>query len=404
MISEDELWGFTPDRWIALDQSSRADWYPALPHEVTLMRTSVDVLRMACSHQGHQRERAILDVARHPVLWPLLAIRAVDWVPQVRTYARHILTQVATRPEAPARLIPTAVRLRHRKGGREVLDLLPFGAHADFDDATMRFVVEELIARGDDAALRDLNATMTAPAALLRAATHLLGRDDPEPFLTSRFAQIRAAALVRLPHRAGGFLDDPSKLVRLTAQGLVRRAGGDPARFYRDELSTPASIEGLGESGTPADAALVIPFLRHPRAKVRAAAAKALRGWSRHDEVTALIHDPSARVVAQASRSRMTTGAPASFDLIDPAHPVHVRRAGYRLLISADPWTRLKTDLLLLDDPDFGTTAYTDLRVWCDRIAVKLFRPCPDELRGELDDLLKKAPGELRRRVAWALT
>ncbi|WP_030453246.1 hypothetical protein [Herbidospora cretacea] len=406
-VPESRLWELTPGTWIALDESIRSGHYLQAPRDVMLMRRPVHVLLMACSSRGEFRERAIPQLARHPVLWPLLVVRALDWAGPVRDYARHILVNVATRPEAARRLIPIAMRLRGRIGGPDLLDLLrrviALDAHADFDGPTMRLVVEELIRRDDVEAVRGLHERMTAPGALLRAAMYLIERSDPEPFLRSPFAQVRARALVLAPHRGGEFLGDRSKIVRLTAQGLVRRAGGDPAPWYRTGLGSAVSILGLGESGGPADADRVVPFLRDRRARVRAAAVIALRVWGRHDDVAPLIRDPSARVVRQVAKSLRAAGAPPDFGLVDRANPPHVRRAGHRLLVAADPWTRLKADLLLLDDPDLADVASTDLRVWCDQVLVALYRSCPEALREELAGLLPKAPQELRARAEWVL-
>nr|WP_062331292.1 hypothetical protein [Herbidospora sakaeratensis] len=407
VVPESRLWELTAGMWIDLDASIRSGHYLQAPRDVTLMRRPGHVLLMACSSRGEFRERAIPQLARHPVLWPLLVVRALDWAGPVRDYARHILVNVATRPEAARRVIPTAVRLRGRRGGADLLDLLrpviPLDGHADFDGPTMRLVVEELIRRGDDEAVRGLHERMTAPGALLRAAAYLIERSDPEPFLGSPFAPIRVRALVLAPHQGGEFLNDRSKIVRLTAQGLVRRAGGDPAPWYRARLGSAVSILGLGESGGPADAELVVPFLGDARARVRAAAVAALRVWGRHDDVAPLVRDPSARVVRQVVKSLRAATAAPDFSLLDRVNPPHVRRAGHRLLAAADPWTRLKADLLLLDDPDLAAVASADLRVWCDRVLVALYRPCPEALREELAGLLPKAPEELRARAEWVL-
>ncbi|WP_066361455.1 HEAT repeat domain-containing protein [Herbidospora mongoliensis] len=343
----------TPEEWCVLDAGFRSgyhvneDRHSAFGIRLTL--SLADIVVMACSRNGRHRERALAKVARNVDLWPLLVIRSLDWADPVRHHARRLLAEVAVKPGAVDRLLPIAVLLRRRQGGE-------------------------------------------------------IEGDDPAPFLRSRMGRVRARALARLPDRAPEFLDDRSRVVRLTAQWAIRQAGGDPALHYRADLAGRVAIEGLGECGDRGDAPLVIPFLRDPRPRTRQAAARTLRNWGVHEELAAYIRDPSARVVAQVVKSMRATGAQVSFDLLDRVNPAHVRRAGHRLLINGDSWTRLRADLLSIGDPDFGDNALSDLDEWCERVAPTLYQPCPEELRRELRSLVRHAPERHRRLLAWVLT
>jgi hypothetical protein len=91
--------------------------------------------------------------------------------------------------------------------------------------------------------------------------------------LTSRTALVRAEALRAMPATAPqvalAVLTDRHRLVRAVAQDAVRRAGGDPAVRHRDLIAqsppAPAVIAGLGETGDTHDAALIRPWLSHPK-------------------------------------------------------------------------------------------------------------------------------------------
>ncbi|MCL7424861.1 hypothetical protein [Streptomyces sp. YS415] len=101
--------------------------------------------------------------------------------------------------------------------------------------------------------------------------------------LHSREMRVRSAAIDRLrdaelvPH-----LTDPSAAIRAAVCRRLRAEGDDPRARYRalcvDSTAVePAAVSGLGEQGTPDDAALLHPLTRHPQAAVRARALSALR-------------------------------------------------------------------------------------------------------------------------------
>ena len=153
--------------------------------------------------------------------------------------------------------------------------------------------------------------------------------------------------------------------MRAVAQAAVRRAGGDPADSYRQHLRTApvpdsGAIAGLGETGTRQDASLIRPSLAHPLPRGRAEAVRALRRLEAATPGTigALLEDPSAAVTRQVVAALRLLAAGLDIDhlrtLLGAAQPTHVRIAAYRLLREHDVWTRLRTDLELINDTHPG--------------------------------------------------
>ncbi|WP_214409292.1 HEAT repeat domain-containing protein [Sphaerisporangium fuscum] len=216
-------------------------------------------------------------------------------------------------------------------------------------------------------------------------------------------------ALVRLGHAepALGFLADPASRVRLTAQWGVRRGGGDPAEPYRRRLSASTTgspvrgarelLAGLGDCGGREDAALVRPYLRDPRPRVRAEAVRTLLRLGDTAGLAVLLEDPAPVVVRnvvealRGSDERFPTRRLRA--LLAPGRPRHVRLAAYRLLRERDAWTRVEADLLLVTDQDetLKDRARTDLATWFAKDAARQFMRGPDRVRGDLEALLPGA-------------
>ncbi|XVQ84253.1 HEAT repeat domain-containing protein [Microbispora siamensis] len=123
-------------------------------------------------------------------------------------------------------------------------------------------------------------------------------------------------ALVRLgaPQHGERMLGDGSPVVRLTAQWAVRRAGGDPAEFYRRLLDERPGhglrhlIAGLGECGISSDAPIVLPYLADESPRVRAEAVRAACRLGARADLAAMLVDPApvvVRHVAEALRDAL---------------------------------------------------------------------------------------------------
>ncbi|MEV4682303.1 hypothetical protein [Streptomyces kurssanovii] len=144
----------------------------------------------------------------------------------------------------------------------------------------------------------------------------LLACSDGHSFLdllcSARDSAVHAVAVGRLRSagrgdEVGRHLTDPSASVRAVACREFRSAGGDPRTHYQELCAdpravTPAAVVGLAEQRCPADAVLLQPLTRHPRAEVRARALAAVRmlGGLPDDAMPVFADDPDPRVRATA--------------------------------------------------------------------------------------------------------
>jgi hypothetical protein len=174
-------------------------------------------------------------------------------------------------------------------------------------------------------------------------------------------------------------LADRSALVRATARFYLKPHGVDSAGIYRQLLAadadavTPGAIAGLAEVGSAADTNVILPFLGHPRVKIRVEAIRALQAIAaaiNADDMLALIEENrSPAVTRQATTAILARGAGVDVDrllaLLEPDRPVPVRLAARNLLASRDSAWRLAVNVMLLSDPDEAVAmrATSDLRV-----------------------------------------
>jgi HEAT repeat protein len=415
------LSGASPSLWRNLDLAARRtwwdipDWARTARERIGLGDPSVLALVVASFHPtGYVREAAVarLGEVDDPAAVQALALRAADWVPQVRERARAALVQrVSSSVESLMSVGPLAVLFADREQGTWLFTRLEESA-ARLDDSDLRrlltagdwrlrrvaYVIalrDQRLARVDliDAAAHDGDLVIRVQCAdeAIRDAVAADQVSEVRSLATSGTAAVRAAAVsalartgqVDVAYRA---LEDRNPMVREIAQAAVRRAGADPAERYRNLVgatnpSDPAAVAGLGETGTNTDAALIGPSLQHPVPRGRVEAVRALRRLSAVDLPTlvGMIDDPSPAVTRQV----VATLAPYAGDidaerlallLADNQDP-HVRTAAYRLLRVQDLWTRLLTDLDLYDDPDddLRTRARGDLFGWLDREAATAY-------------------------------
>ncbi|GAA3260186.1 hypothetical protein [Streptomyces lavendulae] len=340
-----------------------------------------------CHPDGRIRQAA-LGAADAPL--PLIAVRAADWVPAVRTRARQVLERaLAADPPGTLRaLTPLVLRLGRREQGAWTLERFEAALHAepsvladlcgDADPPTRRFAARLSLRRAEpaprDAARRASAETDPATARLWTdaalAAMAARGPDDEavDALLGARIPMVRAAGVTCL-HRAGRsseadrYLADRSGLVRACARWLVRQDGGDPYARCRALLADPErvgryAVAGFAECAGRGDAPLLRSLVDHPLDVIRAEALAGLRLLDSTDPalLRPLLDDPSPAVARQASlglcgsAERLPVGP--LLELIAPGRPAHTRRAAYRVLHARGGVAGLRASVELLTDHD----------------------------------------------------
>ncbi len=400
-----------PRRWVEFDASVRNSWWPpgrrssqAAGELLAGDQGPVDLLIAACHGSGYVREATVRQLADRelPSVLPILALRAADWVRQVREPARALCLRHLERAPSTtcAVLAPVAFAVRDRQFGdwlatelehrfrQSAPDVLADGLRARdrrtrrvahrIALATGRLTVEEIVrvALTDD----DIAIRRRCGETAIRQARGTADESVARRLLGSRTSAVRADALSELA--AAGHLEpsysalaDRSPIVRATAQTMVRRAGDDPAARYRALAAggvEPSVVAGLGETGTSADVPVLRDCLGHHSARVRAEAVRALRrlGDTAADVLMPVLADPAPRVTRQVVRS-LLAGSDALdtarlAELAAPGGSRSVRMAATRLLGASDVWLRVAGALRLVGDPDPAMHRHglTDLRTW----------------------------------------
>ncbi|MDX6355874.1 MAG: hypothetical protein QOF98_2777 [Streptomyces sp.] len=255
-----------------------------------------------------------------PLAAAALALRTVDWVPQVRSRATTALL-VRSAPDEVAAAVRVLLRLtgRSRAGGllatyRTVLGEPPHrravrALAVDDDPPARRFGVELALDLGEyvkgdllRAALHDQDQVCR------RLCAQRLLEVDPEQagrLLRARGAGVRELAVAALPAdvpatRLVALLADRARMVRAQARWQLYQRGEPPADVYRKQLGravrthAPARLlaglaAGLGECGDAGDAAQLARLLNDPHAVVRRAAARAIGRLAKPDELVGLL-------------------------------------------------------------------------------------------------------------------
>ncbi|QYN18466.1 hypothetical protein [Amycolatopsis sp. DSM 110486] len=329
MTTEEELDALAAGdsrEWLAFDESERRwSWYYGEDHRRALpwrQLSRVQLAEAVCHAVGYIREPGVrrLRSSRDPEALPLLVVRCVDWVPQVREIARAaVLARFAQADRAG--LLPLVVALSRRAvdgwvdehllqpmlRSPELLDL----ALASPDLRTRRTVHESALHAGllSDEQLASIAMHDHDDVIRTRVGHLLLDRGDPRfvlPLLDGGAPKVRARALQLLGvETARERLAESSSLVRSMAQALVLRSGGDPAAYYREALRsgavTRATVAGLGETGTLDDVDLVRAQFADDRPRVRVAAVRGLRR---------LLANPSDPRAAEYGRELLTDPSP----------------------------------------------------------------------------------------------
>lgn len=444
-----------PRTWLRLDAELRGlrhwfrpgDQWQQLTDAAWAGSNPLALLLVACSGDGHMRQRAVLTplMGSDQRLLPVLVIRSADWVKQVRVDARRVLFEALYAADGDGLIRAAGVAMEMRDWSRgdfavaAVSEALRTGTGGALDAArasddiqvrrlAYRLWLESGHANSDavmQAALseRDNICQSLVAEAAVRAAVRDGRRDTLDRLLAARFARVRVEALAGLvrigqPGAAEDFLADPSAMTRATAQWAMRRAGRDAADRYRmmlasgDDSRLRGVVAGLGECGTADDAESLVGFLRHDRPRVRAEAVRAVRRLGgRLGAVVDLLTD-QAPVVVRAIVDAVL-GEPGLvaterlWELLAADHPDHVRRAAFRLLITRDTWTRIEADLRLVGDPAEQLRAHARMNLTSWLESATAYQMPPDATRERLGRLIADAElnidGRQAHRLRWYL-
>lgn len=312
----ESYYGFQSSRWrtAAIDLIKR---FRASP-------TYASVLAVASCHaSGFVRQAAVDKLDREITSGaeiPFLLLRLDDWVSTVRQAAEQALARRLTdaNRQAYLKVLPMIAQLRSRlRAGvspvlariedllRGDLKALVNGALASESHRARRFGLSlalEVLNRGaadaqDEVLERIIHSNDPAPrhqlACWLAAATTIpdLQRQLLPRLLGDRSVAVRRVALAWCATRdpsshlaiLRAALLDQSGLIRSIAQfHLPKLAAIDLRTFYRDAVCQSdrrhlrAALGGLGETGGPTDAELVVPLLDAPEPSIRRAALGAL--------------------------------------------------------------------------------------------------------------------------------
>ena len=462
--------GEWPRAVVRLDDHARRAWWYEVRDAPLAARVDAGVtagaaespvaVALASTHSdGRLRERAVAAILAAPSaeLMPFLVLRTSDWARPVRDRARAGLALLVA--DDPAMCLPamlpamTAIDQRWRgtfavAQATAALSIAPPEVRRNLaglpHPASRRFVATlglgcgwwspdelvELAESGPDVRIRTRAAEAACRDAVWRrrpAVLHRLARN--------RRPEVRAVALTGLVRTGDDahvvtFLGDPSPLARALARDAARRTGVDALSRYRDAVrtaATPHMIAGFAETASPTEAPLLDPLLRHPEAKVRAAAVRAVRHLDAADpaRLVPMLRDPSAAVVRETAATLLPVAKAVPtgllWDLLVDGRTA-VRRAGYRLLTTGPVGTSLRAGLIAAvdADPRLASRARADLTGLA-RDATGSVRPSrPDpvllitaeeyaitaEEYAELTALLRPAtrvlgPGTAGRLAAW---
>lgn len=397
---------------------------------------------------GYVREAAVevLSASDDPLALAFLLIRANDWVAPVRNAAaRGIQAHLSRAGAAP--FVPYLELVdRLRRAGRtnlrplaeailgalampEAASALSAGCASESRAVRRRCFELAFSARTFDlrplvpAGLKDVDPVVRVLTA--KGAVQALEWVVLEPFIDDTLASTtpaaRFSALEAIWKQRGAesraiqerYALDPHPHVRGTARWFLKTIPGfDGRALYREafgavtgERELIGAVEGLGEIGAPEDAALVLPLLHHPHARVRMAAVHALGaiGSEEHREaIVAALSDPSARV-CRAARRVLLRGAPVdperlAFAALRSRYP-HERRAAVDLAGAHDHWV---AGVLLLriagtSDPETAARASAALATWELRYNQVFTAPTRRQVE-EFESLLDRASVDERLR------
>ena len=246
------------------------------------------------------------------------------------------------------------------------------------------------------------------PDDTLRALLPLMKQDASLPVRREALY----ACLERLPELAPAELRAALLDANAAMRGIARFHLQNSGRFdipalYRQTLTTSVqpselstAISGLGETGTPLDVGLILPYLPHPAAKVRRAAVRAvsrLDGDNRIEVILSLLADERPSVTREACMAlRPRLGLLADgllWRLFGTQAQPHARRGILTLLASLPKWEGIPflIEAAVDDDALIQEQATEQLRGWSSGYNRSFIRPTSAQL-ARLEEALRINP------------
>lgn len=431
------LAGFDGRMWLIVDGAARAfTWGSGTPvsgtkgwlSESVAEPTGFVVAVTSWHADGRIRQRAtrLLGDQGGPLRAAALAVRTLDFVPQVREEAmRALLPRLGPDVAEPVLGVLLAGRERKYAGTalatalgtlRQqmslpdlVLNLLPSGQltvrrwayatgheHGLLSSEQLRGAVRSerdqlvrarcarwLAETGDPAALRDLLATRFVHARL--DALTLISDDDLDT------------------HTLLPLLADRAPRVRETARWRAGRRGVDVAGWYRQQLTSVTSapsfvaacLEGLASVGGADDVEIAQAALADGSPTVRVAAVTAVAALTQPEQIIRLLQpmllDVAPRASATAARALARAGAgPANAADAWAAERASNRKAAWLLCRAGGSWDRVEADLRAAADPDpsLASDGRTGIHAWLRAGAATTWAVLSDAQRQRLEALL----------------
>jgi HEAT repeat protein len=426
---------------VRLDETVRersgcdSPWWDITPAAATTIarqsQRSTPVLGLLSLHpNGHVREQAVRELAMNSTgdELPFLALRANDWVSQVREaacgalharvridYAEHLL-----------RYLPLLVRLEHGVRysqpdlvGKVAALLLEEGARPAFLSALKTLGVRErracwtnawrrpeLFVDVADIALEDNDPAIRRSAARVLAAsdegTLVRYLDRLQSDVTSA---VRATAAEAMGRRLGAKMAtalerlalDTNATVRETARYYLKRVHPvDFVPLYFQHLGDAhpdirrGAILGIAEVGGRDDARSLARFLASPSSRERRASLRAVARLDREgfaESIVRALSDPSPKVSA-AARDALAGQPPLAREPLlaerfrDGTAPVHVRINALRLLGGGGKWRGLSylIEAASADEATIREWAVKSVGRWLTGYNRSFVAPAPDEL------------------------
>jgi HEAT repeat protein len=446
------LGGLSDEELLALDLRARPWWWAHGSREQGLLQAALAspepvvgraaAAAAAMSPDGYLREAAVRQLGGElPWSFPLLALRATDWVAEVRGAAQAALESAET--GCLVEHLPLLEGLcgsrgrggdlsdwleRRMAGEEAVEDLREARHHADVGirRAAWRRLAQqrpELVTEEIEQALSDRDVAIRLWAArrledlgrerLVSLAPTLLG--DPVGRIRAVGLSITLDVASEEHDRlAEGSLGNRSLAVRRVAQSYLSARSYDLSGLYTGLLServSPARVLGLAEVGGREALPQLEALLEHDRPSVRRAAMRAL-GMVAPEQAPRLaiqcISDESESLARDALRILAGRAAPtaitphiAAAGTGDPRPSVRITALG---AMKRSRWRALALALAQLADPDENvrTHAKQVLGIWLTESAHAYYAPT-EEQRFLVESHLANAPRNQRDAIEFVL-